>query len=250
MKRNSDRQASAAADRRASHQCQRVTGGLLPALLVLAAGFLTAQGVSATDAISADALTPLLTRFMRAQYTTPPVSLQVEILTPAARRLSCLAPQFSLPARNRVWGNLSVRMTCGGQSRYLQTRVQVTDRYLVAARPIAAGQTLTEQDVVWRTDRLDGMMVPPLSDLSLVIGSISERVIGSGQALNANGLRHPWLITNGQPVTVTALGAGFAIHGSGKALGNAASQGTLRIRMDSGQVLSGIATAAGQVQVR
>ncbi len=92
-------------------------------------------------------------------------------------------------------GNLSLRMVCGGQTRYLQVVVQVTDRYLVAARPIAARQTLTDDDIDWRTGRLDLLPVPPLRDRSAASGS--ERIIGSGQPLTAAMLRRAWLIRSG-----------------------------------------------------
>lgn len=146
-----------------------------------------------------------LTAFMQRQFTPAPLSLRVQVMTPAERRLTCAQPLFSLPARTRVMGNLSMRMVCGGQTRYLQVSVQVTDRYLVAARPIAARQTLSDDDIDWRT------------------GSVSERVIAGGD--------------------------GFTLHSLGKALGNGATNDTIRVKMDSGQQVSGTVTTAGQVRV-
>ncbi|WP_050747834.1 flagellar basal body P-ring formation chaperone FlgA [Sodalis glossinidius] len=168
---------------------------------------------------------------MQRQFTPAPLSLRVQVMTPAERRLTCAQPLFSLPARTRVMGNLSMRMVCGGQTRYLQVSVQVTDRYLVAARPIAARQTLSDDDIDWRT------------------GSVSERVIGSGQPLTAAMLRSAWLIHSGQRVTVIAGGDGFTLHSLGKALGNGATNDTIRVKMDSGQQVSGTVTTAGQVRV-
>ncbi|MBT9431200.1 flagellar basal body P-ring formation protein FlgA [Candidatus Sodalis endolongispinus] len=122
----------------------------------------------------------------------------------------------------------------------------MTDRYLVAARPIAARQTLSDADIDWRTGRLD---LPPLRDRDAVTGSVSERVIGSGQPLTAALLRRAWLIHSGQRVTVIAGGDGFALHSLGKALGNGAANDTIRVKMDSGQQVSGTVTTAGQVRV-
>ncbi|AHF74934.1 flagellar biosynthesis; assembly of basal-body periplasmic P ring [Candidatus Sodalis pierantonius str. SOPE] len=197
----------------------------------------------ATQAAAEDALTARLTAFMQRQFSPAPLSLRVQVVTPAERRLTCAEPLFSLPSRTRVMGNLSLRMVCGGQTRYLQVVVQVTDRYLVAARPIAARQTLTDDGIDWRTGRLDLLPVPPLRDRSAA--SVSERIIGSGQPLTAAMLRRAWLIRSGQRVTVIAGGDGFALHSAGKALGNDA----IKVKMDSGQQASGTVTTAGQVRV-
>lgn len=205
--------------------------------------------LSATQAAAEETLTARLTAFMQRQFTPAPLSLRVEVITPAERRLTCAPPLFSLPARTRVMGNLSLRMVCGGQTRYLQISVQVTDRYLVAARPIAARQTLSADDIDWRTGRLDLLPVPPLRDRDAVTGSVSERIIGSGQPLTAAMLRRAWLIHSGQRVTVIAGGDGFALHSLGQALGNGAANDTIRVKMDSGQQVSGTVTTAGQVRV-
>ncbi|MGP4142146.1 MAG: flagellar basal body P-ring formation chaperone FlgA [Sodalis sp. (in: enterobacteria)] len=203
----------------------------------------------ATQAVAEDALTARLTTFMQRQFSPAPLSLRVQVVTPAERRLTCAEPLFSLPSRTRVMGNLSLRMVCGGQTRFLQVVVQVTDRYLVAARPIAARQTLTDDDIDWRTGRLDLLPVPPLRDRSAASGSVSERIIGSGQPLTAAMLRRAWLIRSGQRVTVIAGGDGFALHSAGKALGNGAANDAIKVKMDSGQQVSGTVTTAGQVRV-
>ncbi|MBT9431201.1 hypothetical protein JZM24_01750 [Candidatus Sodalis endolongispinus] len=76
--------------------------------------------LSATQAVAEGTLTAQLTAFMQRQFTPAPLSLRVQVMTPAERRLTCAQPLFSLPARTRVMGNLSLRMVCGGQTRYLQ----------------------------------------------------------------------------------------------------------------------------------
>lgn len=205
----------------------------------------------ATQAVAEDALTARLTTFMQRQFSPAPLSLRVQVVTPAERRLTCAEPLFSLPSRTRVMGNLSLRMVCGGQTRYFPVVVQVTDRYLVAARPIAARQTLTDDDIDWRTGRLDLLPVPPLRDRSAASGSGSgsERIFGSGQPLTAAMLRRAWLIRSGQRVTVIAGSDGFALPSAGKALGNGAANDAIKVKMDSGQQVSGTVTSAGQVRV-
>ena len=199
--------------------------------------------------VAADPLTQQLTDFMRQQFPTAPQSLLVVIKTPVERQLHCDQPQFSLPSRNRIWGILSIAMVCDSQKRYLQVDVQVTDRYLVAARTINAHQTLTEQDIAWRTGRLDMLNTTPLSDMSLALGSVSERTLGSGQALTSNMLRRAWRIETGQTVRVIAQGDGFSVQSAGKAMNNAALNDQIRVRLDSGQIVNGQLMDNGDVRV-
>ncbi len=203
----------------------------------------------APAANAVDALTGQLTAFMQQQYTSPPVALEVEVKTPVGQRPSCERPQFSLPSRNRNWGNLSIAVVCGSQKRYIQAQVRVTDRYLIAASPIAAGQTVSSGDIAWRTGRLDQLSSLPLMVMASAVGTVSERAIGSGQPLTAAMLRRPWLVKNGQQVQVSALGEGFTIQSSGKAMNNAAANDPLRIRMDSGQIVNGRLMPDGSVHV-
>lgn len=203
----------------------------------------------ASAACAADPLTDQLTAFMRKQYTPAPIALEVVVKTPASQQLACDQPQFSLPSRNRIWGNISVAMVCGTQKRYLQTEVKVTGRYLVAARLIAAGQTLSADDIAWQTGRVDLLYQMPLTDMSLAAGSVSERTIGSGQPLTAAMLRRAWLVKMGQQVQVSAQGDGFAIQSTGKAMSNAALNDPLQVRMDSGQIVSGKLMSDGSVHV-
>ena len=212
--------------------------GLLAVLLSVAAG-----------AGAADALTGQLTGFMRQQYASPTATLEVVVKTPIAQRPVCGQPQFSLPSSNRIWGNISVAVSCGTQKRFIQAEIKVTDRYVVAAHPLSANQTLSEEDVAWRTGRLDLLPSVPLRDMAAVDGSISERALGSGQPLTAAMLRRPWLVKIGQLVQVAAHGDGFAVQSAGKAMSNAAVNDSLRVRMDSGQIVTGRLMADGTVQV-
>lgn len=225
---------AAGTTRRAGSRCLCALAGVL----LLSAG---ARG--------ADRFGDRLTAFMLRQYQTPPVALTVVVKTPADRRPDCEQPQFSLPANNRAWGNISIVVVCNNQKRYVQAEVQVTDRYLVTARAITANQTLAQGDIAWQTGRVDNLSVTPLNEMAGVYGSTSERALGSGQVLTAGMLRRPWLIKTGQPVQVTARGEGFSVQGTGKAMGNAAVNDRLRVRMESGQLVTGLVTPDGGIQV-
>ncbi|KAA8996706.1 flagellar basal body P-ring formation protein FlgA [Affinibrenneria salicis] len=187
--------------------------------------------------------------FIRQQIVIPVQRIDVEIKTPDRALPDCAAPQFALPSRNRVWGNLSIRMTCGADKYFVQTRVQVTGDYLVSARPIPPKQTLSEKDVKWQRGRLDAFATPPVTDLSLVLGAVSQRMIGAGQPLQAKMLRQPWAVKTGQTVQVIASGDGFNISSEGKVMNNALVNDKVRVRMNSGQIVNGLVDADGTVKV-
>ncbi|MGL9724039.1 hypothetical protein [Sodalis sp. (in: enterobacteria)] len=48
----------------------------------------------ATQAVAEDALTARLTTFMQRQFSPAPLSLRVQVVTPAERRLTCAEPLF------------------------------------------------------------------------------------------------------------------------------------------------------------
>jgi flagella basal body P-ring formation protein FlgA len=62
-------------------------------------------------------------------------------------------------------------------------------------------------------------------------------------------LRRAWVIKAGQPVQVFTQGDGFTISGSGKAMNNAATEDSVRVRMASGKIISGIAVDDGVMRI-
>jgi len=85
--------------------------------------------------------------------------------------------------------------------------------------------------------------------MSLALGSVSERTLGSGQALTSNMLRRAWRIETGQTVRVIAQGDGFSVQSAGKAMNNAALNDQIRVRLDSGQIVNGQLMDSGDVRV-
>ena len=62
-------------------------------------------------------------------------------------------------------------------------------------------------------------------------------------------LRQAWRIKAGQRVLVIANGDGFRVNAEGKALNNAAVAQNARVRMISGQVVSGIVDSDGNILI-
>lgn len=187
--------------------------------------------------------------FVSSQFSGSPVQVKVLVRTPAAQWPQCEFPQLSLAPNARRWGNISISARCGQERRFIQTQVQVIGKYLVSARAIGAGSKLTVADVKLKSGRLDTLPPRTLTEAGKAVGAISLRNISPGQPLTFAMLRRAWVIKAGQPVQVMAQGIGFNISGAGKAMNNAAAQDSVRVRMASGQIVSGIADDDGTIRI-
>lgn len=197
----------------------------------------------------ADDLASQIDRFIKLQFAGSSLKIDVHVRTPVNQWPQCEQPQLALPANARRWGNLSISVRCGQERRFIQIQVQAVGHYLVSARGIGAGSTLTAADVTLKTGRLDTLPARTLTQTGQAIGTVSLRNISRGQPLNLAMLRRDWVIKAGQPVQVMAQGDGFNISGAGKAMNNAAAEDNVRVRMLSGQIVSGIASHDGTIRI-
>jgi len=211
--------------------------------MLLLAGLLCSFGARSED------LAAQIESFVKGRFSDEAVRVKVLVRTPAAQWPQCELPQLSMPQSTRLWGNLSFSVRCGQERRFIQAQVQVTGRYLVSARSIIAGSRLTPADVTLKTGRLDRLPPLTLTDADNALGSVSLRNVIPGQPLTLAMLRRAWVVKAGQSVQVTAQGEGFNVSGAGKALNNAAAKDSVRVRMASGQTVSGIAGSDGSIRI-
>ncbi|MCG8708888.1 flagellar basal body P-ring formation protein FlgA [Brenneria sp. 4F2] len=194
-------------------------------------------------------LSEQVTAFVRQQISIPSATVNVKLKSAKDSAIDCPNPLFSLPSRKKPGGNVNIKMVCGTARYYLATEIQITGRYLVAAKSVPVNHKITKDDIKWREGRIDTLTVSPMTDIAQVEGSISQRAIGAGQTLNDRMLRRPWAVSSGQTISVTIAGPGFNITNQGKVMNNAAINERTRIKMDSGQIIEGVVTAEGAVEV-
>ncbi len=199
-------------------------------------------------AVAAD-LQAQLDQFFHARFPDKHSSVTVMIKSPPEQWPQCEAPVLTLSNNTRVWGNVSVSVRCGDQRRFIQAEVQVTGNYLVSARQLRRGVALTTSDLRQTTGRLD--LLPPRALLlpKDAIGAVLLRDLSPGQPLTSAMLRRAWIVKSGQTVQVLAQSVGFSINSEGKAMGNAAVGQSVRVRMASGQIVSGIAGEDGVIYI-
>lgn len=162
---------------------------------------------------------------------------------------TCEQPQLSVLSSAKLWGNLNVLARCAGEKRYLQVQVQAIGNYVVAAEPIVRGSTLQSSSVELKRGRLDQLPPRTMLDINQAQESVSLRDLAPGQPLQLSMLRQVWRVKAGQKVQVVASGDGFSVNGEGQALNNASVAQNARVRMASGQIVSGTVDSDGNILI-
>ena len=198
---------------------------------------------------SAQDLDAQLTAFFAQRLAGISDEVTVTIRSPANLLPSCEQPSFSVPGSARLWGNLSVQTRCANEKRYIQVAVQAMGNYVVASQVIARGSVLQPDSVTLKRGRLDQLPPRTMLDINQAQDAVTLRDVAPGQPLQLSMLRQSWRIKAGQRVMVVASGDGFSVNSEGKALNNAAVAQNARVRMASGQVVSGTVGSDGNILI-
>lgn len=197
----------------------------------------------------AENLQAQLTTFFAQQLAGFSDEVSVTVRTPSNLYPSCEQPSFTVTGTTKLWGNVNVLARCANEKRYLQVAVQATGNYVVAAAPIARGSVLQASSVTLKRGRLDQLPPRTMLDINQAQDAVSLRDMAPGQAIQLSMLRKAWRVKAGQQVMVVANGDGFSINSEGKALNNAAVAQNARVRMSSGQVVSGTVDSDGNILI-
>lgn len=164
----------------------------------------------------------------------------------------CRQFDISRPAGARPWGRTHLSVHCldaPGWRIYVPVHVRVKGNYLIAARPIAQGQTLTADDLATQQGDLSELPTNVLTDSAAALGKTAAMSISAGRPLRADLLKAPLVIRQGQTVRIVSSGPGFTVTNEGRALANARVGELAQVRLGNGQVISGTARADGSVEV-
>jgi flagella basal body P-ring formation protein FlgA len=190
--------------------------------------------------------------FLRSQTAGLPGTVGITIDTPKSGPLpACAAPQVFLPRGVRPWGRISVGVRCAADrpwTRYVQAHIAVRGTYYAAERPIHAGQRLAPSDVSRRQADLTTLPRNIVVDAAQFNGATAINPIAAGAPLRQESLRLPAAIQQGQHVKVSTQGTGFIISAEGKAMASAAVGARIQIKMQDGQLLSGVVSPDGTVE--
>ena len=194
-------------------------------------------------------LTSQLQTFFAAQLAGLSDEVRVSIRTAPHLPPPCEQPLLSMTSNSRLWGNVNVLARCGNNKRYLQVNVQATGNYVVAAMPVVRGGKLESGSVKLKHGRLDTLPPRTVLDVNQLVDAVSLRDLAPEQPVQLTMLRQAWRVKAGQRVNVIASGEGFSANAEGQALNNAAVAQNARVRMVSGQVVSGVVDADGNILI-
>jgi flagellar basal body P-ring formation protein FlgA len=180
------------------------------------------------------------------------VNAQVGAIDPNLKLANCEDIQVFMPAGSRAWGKTTVGARCETPSAwtiYVQASVSVVAQYLVAAAPLAQGQVVSGQDVLFETGDLTQLPAGVFTDATQAIGRTVNISMNAGMVLRQEMLKISPVVQQGQTVKLTSTGAGFTVSAEGKALSKANEGQVVQVKVASGQVVTGIARAGGQIEV-
>jgi flagella basal body P-ring formation protein FlgA len=180
------------------------------------------------------------------------VSFEIGGLERTNRLAPCPAFEVSRPAGAQSWGRMNVLVRCLGEPAwriYVPVHVRIKTEYLMSSRPIPQGQVLTEEDIAAQLGDLSELPARTLTDLAQAVGKAAAMTIPAGRPLRSDMLKAQMVVRQGQSVKVVSRGPGFEVSNEGRALNNAAEGQVVQVRLGNGQVVSGIASSSGNIEI-
>jgi flagella basal body P-ring formation protein FlgA len=180
------------------------------------------------------------------------VTYSIGSIDARTRLPSCPGLETFLAPGVRLWGKSSVGVRCPPPNPwtiYVGVEVRITASYFVAARPLAQGEMLRDDDLVARQGDLGQLPAGVVTDPRTAIGKTVANSLGAGQPLRHDMLRAQMVVQQGQSVKLVSQGPGFKVSSEGRAINNALEGQIAQVRSASGQVISGVARAGGIIEV-
>ncbi len=189
------------------------------------------------------------------QQAAPGLRAEVRIgqLDARLKLAPCASVQPYLPAGMKLWGNARIGLRCADAGSrwnvFLPITVDVFGPGLVAASALPAGAVLSAADLRPATVNLSASPSAAVAAAELAIGRTLAKPLSPGDTLRDADLRARQWFSAGDTVRIVAGGSGWRIHGEGQAL-NAGLEGqAVRVRTESGRIVSGVAAGDRMVEV-
>lgn len=177
-------------------------------------------------------------------------TVDIKVHAPGSPLPPCDRHEIFLPAESRLWGKTRVGVKCDQPApwtAFLAVTVSVKGTYLLSAKKINRGQTLTASDFVVVAGELTSLPDSTLTDPRLALGQRAKVSLAAQQPLRRDHLYQPPVVKQGDKVRLVARGHGFSASTEGTALNNAAAGEPVKVRTAGGQTLSGVAQKPGEV---
>jgi len=195
-------------------------------------------------------------RFAAAEVARSQPGLRAEItvgeIDPRLRLAACEQTEVFLRPGGRLWGRSFVGYRCRqrpGWSISVPVTVRLYGAALVAAQSLPALQSISasalRQEEVEVTREPGGVV----TDAAQLDDEICTRGLEPGQPIPLNCLRSVPAVGQGDAVKLVGTGNGFSISTDGVALATAAAGESVRVRVESGRTVSGVARKGRIVEV-
>jgi len=192
--------------------------------------------------------------FLTAQSAGSPGKVEITItpMEQGTRLDFCPNPEAFFPPSSAAWGRTTVGVRCGQPKAwtvYLQANVSIIANYVTAANPLGQGQTINPNDLQLQKGDITTLPTGIFTEINPIIGTSAKMSLAAGTVIKKEMLKMPTVIQQGQSVRVSSKGTGFSITTEGQALNAAAEGEIIKVRVNNGSVVTGIAKRDGQVEV-
>jgi flagella basal body P-ring formation protein FlgA len=179
------------------------------------------------------------------------VAFKIDQIDPRIVLAACSRLEAFLPAGSSLLGKTSVGVRCAeknGWSVFMSATITLTMNMLVSSKPLQQGQIISAADFNIQTGEISQPGI--VTEAAQVVGKVSKFSIGAGQLLKQDMFRLAYVVTQGQQVQLFILGKGFKLRSEGIAMNNAAAGQAARVKVPSGQIISGTVQSNGSVEVQ
>ena len=184
-----------------------------------------------------------------------PLRMEVMVgeLDSRLRLAPCLRVEPYVPVGTRLWGKSRLGLRCvDGSVRwnvFLPVTIKAYGMAWVIKGDVAAGATLTQVDAIEAEADWAEESSPIVVNPSQWVGQVASRALTTGQALRQGVIKPAQVFQAGAQVRVIAQGDGFQITSDGQALSAGVVGQAVRVRMDSGRVMTGVVLDARTVKL-
>ncbi|MEC7814770.1 MAG: flagellar basal body P-ring formation chaperone FlgA [Pseudomonadota bacterium] len=147
----------------------------------------------------------------------------------------------------------SLLVSCQGERpwrMFVTASIEVFGPALVAARPLARGERLTEALLTTQEVQVNASRKGALTDPAAIEGMRMRRPVNAGTVMSPDLLEAPHAIERGDHVIIVASSGGFSVSTRGKALDSAEiGEQVLVENLRSARTIKATATAPGRVEI-
>jgi flagella basal body P-ring formation protein FlgA len=181
------------------------------------------------------------------------VEVEVGQLDPRLHLAPCQRVEPYLPAGSKPWGKTRVGLRCRqgptAWNVFLPVTVKVYGRALVATGALPAGATLAAADLKEAEVDLAAGASAALSQPATAVGRVLARPLSAGDTVRQADLRARQYFSAGETVQVLAAGPGYQVSGEGQALSAGLEGQLVRVRTETGRIVTGQAVAEHRVEI-